>query len=1107
MPPFSTPPFSTPPFSTLPTAREGSARLNSEFSTEAGISSGHLAELLKTLPLDRGSAFVLTRHRPRRSVFLHSGVRICPQESISEVLASHQAYYQLRVCQEAVWEAFRIFLDRIPGTSEYQRWVHACQQESLCISDIAKNFSSSEEHVTMIQRRMSRLREQKPPSRGAEPAAPMKRLPETAAPEIWTATSPAAPAVITSTTVPLSLDSELPNLVPESPAEQIVDFSINLVDPGYRELLDDPDSPQYIDLAHHLQDQMEHVFDKLPGFKELHVLRIRAGGISVHYSLIFEINSPKINSAHVEAATSKPPSSPDTKLREMVIMALQEEASLPVDLDSLNFEPDSFLLPGLTSTSSVEVINESSEPDSHNELDISTDSPPVDKPRLVVPLTPLEKENALVTLMDPAAVPDDEMAAMAATSDSSDQPLASEWEAAYENKPKPSDGELLIISHEIETIHHRDTGELVRAYIPTPTITLELETDMPLVHMSPNLIPEDDFSSVDKDTEDPSVDGVHLSTTSQILLTTPSPGEEPTHFLITTLTAITGQLPTQPIYEDLNVLLDDRDLPDLQDLQDQTDTDELGASDTETDDELLERHREFGVEREVDTLEVLELMPEQTDVPDPEDPETEMKATVAREPEEGFIITEPEGTVAEEPSASEEFGLELEPDDDVVAVLDDKKQEEKPEEVFIKDPHPESEPDQDVAQAEEDEKVITAGSKKEPVLKYPGTDKFNTQGVEDSQVDPGDIPPPEAVENDSPSGVTETTSSDHPDTTEMVDGKDESLVETEEADLSLGGDISMTAEPGSDTLPTPQVSSVTMSEPPSAWLTTDLGLFEVAAPSAIASAASEDPIIAAELTDPAIAVIISEASEEALESAASHTNPLTTSDDVTNKTIKDLDQTDMQAGREHSLGDVPTPPPMMYLTTPAMTMASHGKELVVFFSLRVTNMNFSEDLFNRTSSEYRSLENTFLDVLLPHLQANLTGFKKLEILNFRRGSVVVNSKMKFVRSVPYNLTEAVHCVLEEFCSTAAEHLHIQIDMHSLDIEPADQADPCKFLACDAFSRCEVDRQTREAQCQCEPGFLSVDGLPCQSVCVLQPDYCPGGGACHIVPGRGAACRY
>lgn len=51
-------------------------------------------------------------------------------------------------------------------------------------------------------------------------------------------------------------DSELINVVPESPVEQIVEFSIDLVDPGYRELLDDPDSLQYIDLVYHLQDQV-----------------------------------------------------------------------------------------------------------------------------------------------------------------------------------------------------------------------------------------------------------------------------------------------------------------------------------------------------------------------------------------------------------------------------------------------------------------------------------------------------------------------------------------------------------------------------------------------------------------------------------------------------------------------------------------------------------------------------------------------------------------------------------------------------------------------------------------------------------------------------------
>uniref|UniRef100_A0A3B3WBC4 Interphotoreceptor matrix proteoglycan 1 n=1 Tax=Poecilia mexicana TaxID=48701 RepID=A0A3B3WBC4_9TELE len=193
--------------------------------------------------------------------------------------------------------------------------------------------------------------------------------------------------------------------------------------------------------------------------------------------------------------------------------------------------------------------------------------------------------------------------------------------------------------------------------------------------------------------------------------------------------------------------------------------------------------------------------------------------------------------------------------------------------------------------------------------------------------------------------------------------------------------------------------------------------------------------------------------------------------------------------------------PLRYLTTPTMTTASNRQELVVFFSLRLTNMDFSEDLFNNTSAEYRALENTLLDVqLLPYLQANLTGFRKLEILNFRKGSVVVNSKMRFSRSVPYNVTEAVRCLLERFCSAARR---LQIDRSSLDVEP-DRADPCRFLACGDSSHCVVDHRTQEARCHCKPGFLAQQNRSCRSVCELQPKFCPDGD-CHVVPGRGAEC--
>ncbi|KAL3052062.1 hypothetical protein OYC64_004755 [Pagothenia borchgrevinki] len=230
-----------------------------------------LADVLKVSSQNEGSGLEMVRRRPKRSVFLHSGVRICPQETINEVLASHQAYYQLRVCQEAVWEAFRIFFDRIPGTTEYQKWVHTCQHESLCISDLAQNFSSSEEHMSIITRRLNRMKESRPPSRGMVTPAP--QIPEATGAEVQTVSMSSIttipPPIISASPTPEETkqaeeeeedeeeeESELPNLVPEGPVEQMLEFSIDLVDPGYRELLDDPDSPQYIDLAHHLQDQV-----------------------------------------------------------------------------------------------------------------------------------------------------------------------------------------------------------------------------------------------------------------------------------------------------------------------------------------------------------------------------------------------------------------------------------------------------------------------------------------------------------------------------------------------------------------------------------------------------------------------------------------------------------------------------------------------------------------------------------------------------------------------------------------------------------------------------------------------------------------------------------
>ncbi|TMS06789.1 Interphotoreceptor matrix proteoglycan 2 [Larimichthys crocea] len=183
-----------------------------------------------------------------------------------------------------------------------------------------------------------------------------------------------------------------------------------------------------------------------------------------------------------------------------------------------------------------------------------------------------------------------------------------------------------------------------------------------------------------------------------------------------------------------------------------------------------------------------------------------------------------------------------------------------------------------------------------------------------------------------------------------------------------------------------------------------------------------------------------------------------------------------------------------------------GRALMVFFSLRVTNMIFSDDLFNKSSPEYKALEQRFLELLVPYLQSNLSNFENLEILNFRNGSIVVNSRMKFGKPVQQGVTTTVYLILEDFCNTAYQTMNLAIDKYSLDVESGDQADPCKFQACNEYAECKVNKWSGEAECVCNAGYFSVDGLPCQSICDLQTDFCQNDGKCDIIPGQGAICR-
>lgn len=101
----------------------------------------------------------------------------------------------------------------------------------------------------------------------------------------------------------------------------------------------------------------------------------------------------------------------------------------------------------------------------------------------------------------------------------------------------------------------------------------------------------------------------------------------------------------------------------------------------------------------------------------------------------------------------------------------------------------------------------------------------------------------------------------------------------------------------------------------------------------------------------------------------------------THDTIRDLDEIDVSdmpalseiselSGYDSTPGqflEMTTPiPTLQYITTSSETTATKGHELVVFFSLRVANMPFSYDLFNKSSLEYQALEQRFTDLVSGH---------------------------------------------------------------------------------------------------------------------------------------------
>lgn len=163
--------------------------------------------------------------------------------------------------------------------------------------------------------------------------------------------------------------------------------------------------------------------------------------------------------------------------------------------------------------------------------------------------------------------------------------------------------------------------------------------------------------------------------------------------------------------------------------------------------------------------------------------------------------------------------------------------------------------------------------------------------------------------------------------------------------------IAVIAEPIPDSTPTPPAESDTV---PVVDVT---------------ESPSELRLIVEDTEEPEVVVIDEEAEEVVEVSEPEDERVQDLSDELDQMDLVSTEPIDLPEASGYSLAPEEHPvettasPPLRYLTTPSMTTASKGRELVVFFSLRVTNMRFSDDLFNKSSSEYRSLENTFLELV------------------------------------------------------------------------------------------------------------------------------------------------
>ncbi|XP_071003344.1 interphotoreceptor matrix proteoglycan 2-like [Oncorhynchus clarkii lewisi] len=1174
--------------------------------------------LLKVSHKDHGTIL-----RRKRNVLFPSGVKLCAEESVQQSIANHLSYFHLRVCQETVWEAFKIFWDRLPNQEEYQTWMSQCLDGTATALAMGKNFSQSKEHLALVESRMLLTRSTSEPNNSwlhmcstSTPATEQEAQGEVIieGAEVELPTEPTNDIEVELPTEPTN-DIEMEVLVWPTRAqlEQVVELSILLKGERYSDALRDTASFQYQTLNQQFIDKIEDALWGLPGLKSVTVLEFRfqkdaqgLDGVVVVYAVTVEVEGEGVSSEQLDYLTLQSNlvenSYRELKERPTVVYNITDfrnnitepllndniirDITLARDPDLLQLESVSSVPESIESTAGItkddcleEILATEMTPDAseveaedvatgENDVIVLEESvtlPP--EPEVTIDDTGMEEEGLLlgntvaIESPPPELLPADPVSPeqpegttlpkppleIEASGSGVDRLEDLPFQPEEEEEPSPAAEEEHTIEEEVV---------LEKVIIEEEILTEETESEVPeeeQVEEEAVEVPEEEEVK-EEAMEVPEEEEVKEEAMEV-------PGEEEEVVEVPEEEVVEEEVvevPEEEVVEEEAVEVPEEEeveeevvevpeeeeeaveVPEEEEVEEEAvevpEEEEEAVEVPEEEEEAVEVSDEEEVEEEVVEVPEEEVV-EEAAVEVPEEEEVEEEAVEVPEEEEEAVEVPEEEEEAVEVSEEEEEAVEV-PEEEEEAV--EVSEEEEVEEEAVEVPE-EEEVEEEVVEVSDTAEVLEEAEPSENLEYY----ILETETIEElEEVNPAFVPVetmdnPEPAESlNVPENAMETVPPDEPEEeANEVLGHPEISGYGEEVKSLEEGPITEEPVTGEDALEVEEevakeevvMELLDMTETSVEDLVEDeVMLVDEAVPEAVypntLSAEKESPftqvsdaIVEEEATEATGLDTAQEPEAEAEDQGVtpaltpakyfpdpdiSITLELQTIDPVT-----DYDLVSFGGTNQTEEGSSGYPSGGVHGVDHSVAMPINpGRALMVFFSLRVTNMKFSDDLFNKSSPEYKALEQRFIELLLPYLQSNLSNFQNLEILNFRNGSIVVNSRMKFGKPVPRGVNNAVYLILEDFANTAYKTMNLAIDKYSLDVESGDQANQCKFQACNEFAQCSVNRWSGEAECVCNAGYFSVDGLPCQSICDLQTDFCMNDGKCDIIPGQGAICR-